>query len=414
MSGQAELFTIGEFVVDSYGQSVRCGPVEASLSPVALRVFLTLIESEAPLRREEIIERVWGPRGNDACLNQAVYELRRGLDRSSPGASRLIVTEPWNGYRLGAPVIRVDDAPSDRRPLDLVIANAQLLSEGRTCKALKSSLRLFQGAELRTGDPEASLGLAQARFLLAAFGGCYPCETIPQAEMALSKLLRANPLDGRALATLSMILWSYRGQVLKAEQLFLEALRQSPDEPIVRHWFAKFLACQGRVEEALRHGKDACAISPASLAIRCDLGQCEIQSGLYRQAIRTLSPVQEANPGYERARLLFSLAQHANGQRADAEHALMDMAERPTQDDMILAWCGSALGRIGHKTHASQVAETLSKRREHGRHIPWIAEKLVYDSIGEEGFAKKSHSRAKAAFDGSDMWVRLNPLAISA
>ena len=84
--------------------------------PKVMEVLVCLAERPGKvIRRDEILDRVWGHRhGSDKALTRCISELRRALDDRS-GENRLIETIPKRGYRLLASREALDEADESEK-----------------------------------------------------------------------------------------------------------------------------------------------------------------------------------------------------------------------------------------------------------------------------------------------------------
>ncbi|HEY5626481.1 MAG TPA: winged helix-turn-helix domain-containing tetratricopeptide repeat protein [Nitrospira sp.] len=108
--------------------------------PKVMEVLICLAEKfGSVIRREEILDQVWGHRhGTDKALTRCISELRRALD-DRDGSARIIETIPKRGYRLLA----------SREMLD----EAQASPSTRSTPASKPSIAVLPFANM-SGDPE--------------------------------------------------------------------------------------------------------------------------------------------------------------------------------------------------------------------------------------------------------------------
>lgn len=111
----AERFRVGDLLVDARSGSVSRGGDPIPLPPLTFSLLLALVR-RAPdtVRREELLEAVWpGEFVSDAALSQRVLLLRHGLGEAPGEPSRYVASSRGWGYRMVAPVERLDgtDAP---------------------------------------------------------------------------------------------------------------------------------------------------------------------------------------------------------------------------------------------------------------------------------------------------------------
>ena len=102
-----DIFLFDDFVLDRGAYELRRGEVVVPLQRIPLELLCLLIERRGQLvRREEILERVWGKGvfvDSETSINTAVRKLRRALG-DNPEAPRFVVTVPGRGYRFVAEI----------------------------------------------------------------------------------------------------------------------------------------------------------------------------------------------------------------------------------------------------------------------------------------------------------------------
>lgn len=100
-------FQIGDYVVEPLAGLVRRSDGQAApvhLQPKVMKVLCFLAEHPGDvIRRDELINRVWGRPVTDDVLTRAIHELRAALD-DRQHTHRYIETIPKIGYRLLEPV----------------------------------------------------------------------------------------------------------------------------------------------------------------------------------------------------------------------------------------------------------------------------------------------------------------------
>lgn len=100
---------VGDWVVDPALDTISRGGVVEKLEPRAMRLLLCLIDSEGGVVSiEQMLSEVWaGVVVSSASVYQAISQLRKTLGDTDPEPT-YIATVPRKGYRLVAPVQRVD------------------------------------------------------------------------------------------------------------------------------------------------------------------------------------------------------------------------------------------------------------------------------------------------------------------
>lgn len=92
-------FKVGNAVFDPERRCVMRGDREFDLEPKVSELLVRLAQVDGVVRREDLLDALWGADGSDEALTQTVSKLRRALgDTERP--YRIIETVPKLGYRM--------------------------------------------------------------------------------------------------------------------------------------------------------------------------------------------------------------------------------------------------------------------------------------------------------------------------
>src|ERR1700735_5122978 len=102
---------IGEWIVNPSRESISRGPETQKLEPRAMRLLLCLADAAGEVVSvDRLLNEVWtGVVVGSASVYQAVSQLRKLLGDVDPNPT-YIVNVPRKGYRLIAPIKRLDPA----------------------------------------------------------------------------------------------------------------------------------------------------------------------------------------------------------------------------------------------------------------------------------------------------------------
>jgi len=98
--------SVGKLRLDLEHRAVDCGGVRIEMSPREFELLITLARAKGRvLKREELLERVWGIQFDPGTnvVNVLIARLRRRLEPWAPGLIHTVVGE---GYSLGSSVDR--------------------------------------------------------------------------------------------------------------------------------------------------------------------------------------------------------------------------------------------------------------------------------------------------------------------
>jgi two-component system KDP operon response regulator KdpE len=98
-------FSTKDFAVDFETRQVTVKGHDVHLTPKEFELLRHLISSAGkPITHRRLLQAVWGPDYGDEpeYLRVMINQLRKKIE-SDPGRPKLILTEPWVGYRFQAP-----------------------------------------------------------------------------------------------------------------------------------------------------------------------------------------------------------------------------------------------------------------------------------------------------------------------
>jgi len=135
----------------------------------------------------------------------------------------------------------------------------------RTKESFEQAIELFnQAIALDEYFALAYVGIADVRLMESFYSISYPKDSVEKARQASEKALEIKPNLGEALANLAMITMSFDHDFIKAEELFLKAMKANPNHPIAFTWGCACANNAGRFEEGLRRSKRAFELDPAN------------------------------------------------------------------------------------------------------------------------------------------------------
>jgi tetratricopeptide (TPR) repeat protein len=269
-----------------------------------------------------------------------------------------------------------DPAPATLTPADYEAYDAYL--EGRhfwnqrTREGFERAIASFTRAIAKKPNyAQAYAGLADAYGLSATYGKAPPDEVVPKARAAA---LRAIQLDEHLAAghtSLALINEFYDMDFATAETRFRRALELDPNYVTARHWYAEFLALQGRFDEALAEIGRARELDPLSLIIAADRGAILHFARRYDEAVQQFLAVLAIDPKFGRAHLIYaSLVQQ--GKYAEALSRI-EAWRRIDSGPWQGAWAAYVHGRAGQHDEARRaVRETKSMNEQFHLDESWL------------------------------------------
>jgi TolB-like protein/Flp pilus assembly protein TadD len=230
----------------------------------------------------------------------------------------------------------------------------------RTPQGFERAIECFQQAIAK--DPtyaRAYAGLADSYALMSGYSLAPQNQFMPKARAAAK---RAVELDDRLAEThtsLALVTENYDWDWQTAEKEYRRAIQLDPNYATAHHWYAEYLAYQGRFDEAFAEIERARKLDPLSLIIATDNGAILYFSRQYDRAIEQFRAVLDMEPNFPRAHLLvFAYAQ--KGLFADA---LGDIEKWRRIDDAPGIWYIEAYvyGRSGQQVAARRALEKLQQ-----------------------------------------------------
>ncbi len=233
----------------------------------------------------------------------------------------------------------------------------------RTPRGLQQAIECFQQAVAK--DPNyarAYSGLADSYALLGGYTLASQRESMPKARAAALKALELDEGLAEAHTSLALITENYDWDWKTTEKEFRRAIELNPNYATAHHWYAEFLAWQGRFDEALAESERARQLDPLSLIIASDNAAILYYSRQYDLAIAECRAVLEMEPNFPRAHLVIP----AYVEKAQFAEALADVDKWDDAGPWMWAWRAYVYGREGKRPQARHALEQLLKlnRRE--------------------------------------------------
>jgi DNA-binding winged helix-turn-helix (wHTH) protein/tetratricopeptide (TPR) repeat protein len=415
-----------------------------------LRILIELTDRAGEIvTREQLVKAVW-PQGVvdfDNGLNVAMRKLRVALDDVGD-TPRYVETLPRVGYRfigkLGvvAPSTTIESTPGRSvRQMRLVLgiavvafaaglglfwfnkrvaddtqhvpsAHAQeLYVEGMHHRSRRdvdaTGLALTKLEEAIKEDPEyAEAWAGYSRTLASAVVRqlTTPAEGLPKARAAAERALMLDPEVADAHVTLLHIHMDFDKDFAAASREVEKARQLGLDTASFWHYSAMWHAQQGRVEEGLADMRRARAMEPMTLLLSSNYALILFNARRYDEVIALLTPIIEANPGFDTGRSVLARALTATGRFDEA------LAQLQARRD-VGAWQGDLgvlYAKMGRPEDALREIARLDALQSRGfgesYELATIRATLGDLDLGCE-------SLARSLTDGSFLvnWMRLDP-----
>ena len=292
----------------------------------------------------------------------------------------------------------------------------------KTEQAVEKSLERFQAAvDL---DPDFALayaGLADAHILLGIHGYRAPSEVYPKAGAAAIRALELDDTLAEAHTSLADVRKNYDWDWAAAEGGFRRALDLNANYVVAHHWYADYLAKQGRHREAINQIAEARRLDPFSNSINAFVCYTFYRARQFDRAVEEGRRAIELHPDAPLGHWFLGLAYEALGELPKAVAQLEQAARLSGERPLYLAALGHAFGTAGRRPDARGVIERLIASSAK-RYVSPLDVAMVYTGLGEvdEAFTwleKAYQERAtrieelpEPAFDGLRSDPRLGDL----
>jgi Flp pilus assembly protein TadD len=247
---------------------------------------------------------------------------------------------------------------------------------------VEKSIAYFEEAIKR--DPTfapAYVGLANAYLEVGTPAGGVPPKSVrSKAISAARKALELDPTLPEPHMLLGLAhqdQWEWSD----AEREFKRALELSPNDAWTHVNYARWLLCQGRVEEAqtwARRGRD---LDPFTVSGH-DLGWILFQSRRYDEAIRELRSDLAVHPDNPGSLWFLGFALIANGAAGEAIPVLEKSAALSERNPAVIAVLVRAYA-AGRRPEAISLVEELKRRQQKG-YVPAAAFVNAYLGLGDK------------------------------
>jgi TolB-like protein/DNA-binding winged helix-turn-helix (wHTH) protein/Flp pilus assembly protein TadD len=133
-------------------------------------------------------------------------------------------------------------------------------------------------------------------------------ERVAMVKAAANKALEIDPkLDGEVHAVLAINSHFNEWDWANADREYKLAVELSPNYATAHHWYAEFLATEGRFDESFAEYQRALELDPLSLAVKTDLGLNYYYARQFDRAAEYLKKLKESEPNYLRTYVFLAM-----------------------------------------------------------------------------------------------------------
>ena len=288
-----------------------------------------------------------------------------------------------DGHKRTADHPKIAASPGSYEAYDLYLKGRYFLNK-RNAQGFQEATHYFQQAIAK--DPnyaKAYAGLADSYALTSSYNLGPQKELIPKARAAALRALEIDDTLAEAHTSLALIAENYDWDWQTAGKEFRLAIQLDPNYPTAHHWYAEYLAWQGRFDEAFAESERARQLDPLSLIITTDHGAILYYSRQYDLAIEQFRTILDMDPSFPRAQALLVLAYVQQRRFADA---LADIEKWRRTDNSPAIWAVEAYvyGRSGQQVQARRALAKFEQLNRNGRVDPTAFLALAYAGMDDK------------------------------
>jgi serine/threonine protein kinase/tetratricopeptide (TPR) repeat protein len=253
----------------------------------------------------------------------------------------------------------------------------------RTPDGFRAALEFFQSAADK--DPTfaaAYAGIAVSYMNLGNYQLSPASEVMPLALKAAEKSLALDDRLAEAHAALAAIRF-YGLERTGIESEFLKAIALNPGYAQGLHWYALYLAAQGRKQDSLTEIKLAREIDPRSLIINANIAWCYYLAGDYDKAVEAAKETLRLDPSFGVAYGYLGQAYLEKGQYSEAIDAGRNFVSLAPGDVSRRAELAAAYGRAGRKKEAEEILSDFAQMKN-GPYISAYDWAMAYSGLGNQ------------------------------
>jgi len=278
----------------------------------------------------------------------------------------------------------------------------------RTEEGFRKAIEYFnQAIELDPAYALAYVGLADSYILLGEWEISPPKEVYPKAKTAVLKALEIDELLSEAHCALAMIKRDYDWDWDGAEKEFKRAIELNPNYPTAHQWYAEYLSCMARHEEAIEEIGIAQELDPLSLIITSTAGILHYDAREYDKGIEQCKKVLDLDSAYSPAHNYLALNYI---QKGIYEEAIVELNKALGLGGgaNLKAYLACAYALAGERAEAQKIFDDL-KRMSHQEFVSPFYYAIYYFVIGENDQGFKHLDKAFEKRHYSMLFIKNDP-----
>jgi tetratricopeptide (TPR) repeat protein len=228
------------------------------------------------------------------------------------------------------------------------------------------------------------------------------------AERAAKRALEIDGTLGEAHASLALVQMK-RLEWSAAGSSFARALELKPAYVSAHHWYSAYLACSGRLPEALAEIDRAIALDPLSISVSAQRGALLLLARQPDAAIAHVEKLIQSQPGFASA---HSVLANAYTQKRDYARALAEIRRAEELGDRsveLQARTGYIHAVFGRRAPALKIAADLVSRQLPAGHPVAGGAAAIHAALGDRDRAFELLEKALASREASVAYLHVDP-----
>lgn len=278
----------------------------------------------------------------------------------------------------------------------------------RTEQALRTSVRHFEKAiQLEPGYAAAYAGLADSYLTLHDDGLIAPEEAFAQAKALAGKALAID--ESMAEAHISVAHASFHEFKWRdAEIGFRRGIQLNPNYAVAHFYYANYLICAGRTDEAIAEAQRAQTLDPVSLIAEANVAGIFYHAHQYDAVIEHARKVLETDPEFAKAHDDLGRAYEQKGMHDLAIAAFQTAVELSGRSPGYLASLAHGCALAGRTKKALGLLREL-KTESKKKFVPAYAFAVVYAGLGNNDQALAWLAKAYKERSSAVPFINVNP-----
>ena len=309
--------------------------------------------------------------------------------------------------------LRLSLSHKDEKQLKIIslYQDAQYQWNKRTEEGLNRAIGLYNSIiKLDQGYAAAYAGLANCYALMNYYSGSAPLDSYRKASTYAQKALKLDDLLAEAHAALGLIMRDYNRDWVVADRELQRAIQLNPKLGTALQWYAEYLTCIGRFDEAKTQIRAAQDLSPQSLTIRSVQGWILLCAGQSKEAITQLKATLEMNPEFPLAHWFLGEAYAFHESYDNAVTELQKAVALSQGTSRMKADLASVYGLQGKRDQALAILDEFNKFSKQGRYISQYEYAVVYAGLGMLDEAFQSLDKALLEHAWQPVTLKADPM----